>query len=364
MKSPARSAARTLASIRQLCCMDLPEALFIPRFLEALKDWLPVHNAHFYWADPVTLQPANYYGDGFGQMDTVRQYTNRHSQTEIPGLTVAFPSLMRHLHSGTFGCEGPGVQDYLRSEMYGEVMRPFDGRYVLYMVLRDANRQPRGLLSLLRHPSDKAFSARDHGKLLQLEPYLRHAFSVSPVTPPTGECRDAEGMAVLDGQGVPRYQNAEARRLLWMASHESIDADALIHLDASSTTPQLRRLHHRLVGILEGRQTQAPAFTVCNNWGRFVFRGSWLEGPGDKAVGVSITHYIPRKLKAWKGLHRLELAPRQQQVALLYSEGQTLAEIAAGLNISRHTAADYVNVIYERLAITPSREALQEALLS
>jgi DNA-binding CsgD family transcriptional regulator len=366
MKAPVKSAARTLASIRQLCCLNLPEELFMPRFLEALKDWLPVHNSHFYWADPKTLQPSNYCGDGFGQMGVIRQFVNHTSQVDHPGLGVAFPEIMRHSHSGTFGCEGD-VAHYLKSDMYGEVMQPFDGRYVLYLVLRDVNQQPRGLLSLLRHPSDKAFSQTDQQKLLQLEPYLRHAFSASPALAPAHESRDAEGMAVLDKDGLPRYQDAEARRLLWLASHDSTGGEVLIHLNRLGATPQLARLRQRLVSIFEHRDAQAPVFTVRNRWGRFVFRGSWLDGAAsgnEKAIGVTITHYIPRVLKAWKGLHRMELAPRQQQVALLYSEGRTLTEIAAELNISRHTAADYVDVIYARLAITPSREALQEALLN
>lgn len=95
-----------------------------------------------------------------------------------------------------------------------------------------------------------------------------------------------------------------------------------------------------------------------------MFRGSWLQGCADAIVGVRVTHYIPRALKAWKGIHKLELAPRQQQVALLYSEGRTVSEISGDLNISRHTVADYVEVIYNRLAISPTREALQEVLLA
>ncbi|MCY1165133.1 hypothetical protein D9M73_50330 [compost metagenome] len=362
MKRQVKSPARTLASLRQLCCLNLPEELFMPKFLEALQDWLPVHNSHFYWADPKTLQPSNYCGDGFGQMGTIRQFVTYTSQMDHPGLGVAFPAVMRHHRSGTFGCEGE-VQTYLKSDMYGEVMQPFDGRYVLYLVLRDANNQPRGLMSLLRHPSDKPFSHGDHQKLLQLEPYLRHSFSVSPGAASGHEIRDTEGMAILDTHGSLRYQDEAARRLLWMASHERTDTSSLIHLDSQGITPALKRLHQRLVSTFQGHASPPPTLEQRNGWGRFVFRASWLEGSGGASVGVRIFHYIPRRLKLWQSIHKAWLAPRQQEVALLFGEGQSLTDIATTLNISRHTAAEYVDVIYERLGITPSREALQDMLL-
>ncbi|WP_156406324.1 helix-turn-helix transcriptional regulator [Hydrogenophaga sp. Root209] len=149
-----------------------------------------------------------------------------------------------------------------------------------------------------------------------------------------------------------------------MASHDRIDRNALIHLDLHNTTPILRRLHHRLVAVFEGHEAGPSFFECSNGWGRFVFRGSWLAGPGQSAIGIRVRHYIPRALKAWTGLHRLDLAPRQQQVALLFSEGLTVSEISERLGISRHTVPEYVQVIYERLNIAPNREALQNALLS
>ncbi|MDO9405825.1 MAG: helix-turn-helix transcriptional regulator [Polaromonas sp.] len=364
MMGEAKSATRTLASIRQLCCLDLPEELLIPKFLDGLRDWLPSHNSHFYWADPKTLQPVNYYGDGFGKLDTVRRFITHTSQMDHPGLAVAFPEVMRHHTSGTFGCDGPDAPLYLKSDMYGEVMKPFDGRYVLYLVVRNIHGQPRGLLSMLRHPSDKAFSKSDHQKLLQLEPYLRHAFSAAPQQGRAAESRDSQGMAVLSRGGALLFQDDQARRLLYLASQERLGAAGLFHLDAHGLTPELRRLQQRLVGIFDERAASPPVFECSNRWGRFVFRGSWLEGSGERAVGVTVTHHIPRTLRAWQGLHGLDLAPRQQQVALLYSEGKTLADISAELNISRNTVSDHVDVIYKRLDITPSREALQQALLN
>lgn len=358
-----KSGARTLASIRQLCCLNLHEELLVPNLLDALHAWIPADTRHFIWADQKTLMPANYTGDGFTAVDVMQRYFTHNSKIDYPGVAPAFPTLMRTFTSGTFGHGNEGVESYLRSDMYQDVLRPLGGRYMLYMVVRDQNGHPRGHLSLLRRASDRPFGEAERQKLVQLDPYLRHAFSVRALAEPFGESLAAEGMAVLNEDGTLRYQDKAARKLLWMASHEQIDTMALIHLDGRGITPHMRRLHQRLAGVFRGHDVPPPAIEHKNRWGRFLFRASWLEGVGGKAVGVVISHYIPRTLKAWQGLHRLDLAPRQQQVALLFSEGRTLGEIAEALNLTRNTVADYLEVIYRRLGIKPGREALQEVLL-
>lgn len=364
MTSPVRSSARTVASLRQLCSMGLPEALFMAKFLEGTRNWLGADTGHFIWCDHQSLEPVNYSGDGFTDISAVQRFFSHNSKVTYPGVMPAFTDLMRSSASGTLGGGESGARAYLDSDLYQDVMRPCDGRYMLYMVARNIQGSPKGLLALLRSSSDKPFSKADHNKLAQIEPYLRHALSLDNEGASTLDSADHEGLVVLERNGALRYQDSTARKLLWMASHDRIDGGALIHLDPHNSTPQLRRLHHRLVSVFEGRDEGPPFFECRNSWGRFVFRGSWLDGAAQRAVGIRVLHFIPRELKAWTGLHRLDLAPRQQEVALLFSGGLTANEISDQLGISRHTVSEYVQVIYERLAIAPNREALQQALLS
>lgn len=343
--------------------MNLHEELFIPKFLEALRSWIPFGTAHFVWADPETLQPINYTGDGLTAMRAMRDFFTLGS-LNYPGVAPGFPATMRSETIGTFGGNRPETASYLRSGLYNEVLQPLGGRHVLYLVARDSGGQPRGMVSLMRRETGKPYTQSEHAKLMQLEPYLRHALSPRRgLGSAAGESRDDEGMAVLDHSGDLRYADRRALQLMWMASHEHINNNTLFQMDGSGITPQLKQLHRRLACVFEGHDVAPPEFECRNHWGRFVFRGRWLEGPGTPAAGVTVSHYIPLKLKAWQGLHRLALAPRQQQVALLYSEGRTVAEISAELNISRHTVADYLSVIHERLCISPGRGALQAALL-
>ncbi len=334
------------------------------KFLEGARDWLGADTAHFIWCDHQNFEPANYSGDGFTDISLVQRYFSHNSKVAYPGVVPAFTDLMRSSGSGTLGCNEPSAKAYLRSDLYQDVLSPCDARYMLYLVACDVHGSPRGWLSLLRSSTDKPFSSKDHKKLLQIEPYLRYALSGEASTPSGFDSADQEGMVVLDQKGTPLYQDNGARRLLCMASHDRIDLNALIHLDLHNITPHLRRLHRRLVAVFEGQDVGPSVFECRNNWGRFVFRGSWLAGPGQSAIGVRVQHYIPRALKAWAGLHRLDLAPRQQQVALLFSEGLTASQISERLGISRHTVPEYVQLIYERLNIAPNREALQTALLS
>jgi hypothetical protein len=364
MKASAPSSPRTLASIRQLCCLNLSEELFVPKFLDALRSWIPFSSCHFFWADEKTQQPANYSGDGVADMEVLRHFFAHSALIDHPGVAQAFPDAMRTQLLGTFGGDRPETANYLRSDLYHEVMRPLEGRYVLYMVARDSNGHPKGMISLMRHGTGKPYTDSEHARLLQLEPYLRHALtSRGNPAGSASESRDAEGMAVLDHCGTLRYSDRQAAWLMWLASHEHINSHTLFHMDDCGITPQLKQLHRRLTSVFEGQDVAPPVFECRNRWGRFVFRGRWLQGSGERAVGVTVSHYIPRMLKSWQSLHGLGLAPRQQQVALLYSEGHTLAEISAELNISRHTVTDYVAVIHERLGIGPGREALQSALL-
>ncbi|MDO9405824.1 MAG: helix-turn-helix transcriptional regulator [Polaromonas sp.] len=363
MKSAIKPGARTLASIRQLCCLGLPEELFIPRFLDAVRDWVACDTAHFVWADQDTLVPVNYSGDGFSELNALQRYFIHNSRVDYPGLVPTFAEQMRTFSAGSYGGDEPTREAYLRSDVYHEVLHPLGGRYMLYLVPHDMDGRPRGLLVLLRQLSGHAFTQDERRRLMQLEPYLRHGFSVRTSVRDALESLSAQGMAVLDKLGQMRYQDASARRLLWMASHEQIDSQVLIHLDPHGETPLLKRLHRRLVHLFHGHDAPPPSFELRNRWGRFAFRGSWLHGPEEGVVGVTIAHYIPRTLKAWQGLHRLGLAPRQQEVALLFSEGRTLAEISEELYISRNTVADYMDVIYKRLGITPGRESLQGLLL-
>ncbi|WP_421955492.1 helix-turn-helix transcriptional regulator [Polaromonas sp.] len=363
MKGTTRSSSRTLASIRQLCSMGLSQEFFIVKFLEVLRDWVPADTCHFVWADGKTLHPVNYSGDAFSEMRALNRYLTHNALIDAPGLFPAFPQVMRTLTSGLFGCDADNAKIYLGSDFYDEVLHPLDGRYMLYLVARNQNDEPQGLFVLLRSKGGKAFTDADRQKLLQLEPYLRFAFSVNSHRDMDSDNQDGEGMLILNSNGEVSLQDRQARRLFWMASHEQINGKALIHLDSHGLTPQIRRLHQRLVSIFQDRESPPPSFECRNRWGRFVFRCSWLHGQHEQVAGVRITHYIPRILKTWQGLHRLDLAPRQQQVALLYSEERTTTEIASELNISRHTAAEYIDVIYNRLDIPHTRKALQEALL-
>lgn len=334
------------------------------KFLDGIKNWLGADTSHFVWCDPQNLEPVNYSGDGFTDISAVQRFFSYYAKVASSGVMPAFPDLMRTWVGGNVGGNNPRVRAYLESSLYQDVIRPYHGHYMLYMVARDIHGSPKGLLSLLRSSSDKPFSRAEHKKLAQIEPYLRHALSVGNESAEMLDSADHEGMVVLDRNGALRYQDSIARKLLWMASHDRIDGNALIHLDPHNITPQLRRLHQRLVAVFEGRDEGPPFFECRNRWGRFDFRGSWLDGAPERTVGIRIRQYIPRALKAWTGLHRLDLAPRQQEVALLFSEGLKANEISDQLGISRHTVSEYVQVIYERLDIAPNREALQQILLA
>ena len=117
--------------------------------------------------------------------------------------------------------------------------------------------------------------------------------------------------------------------------------------------------------FFRGEAAGPPEFALSNQWGRFVIRGHRLEdaGGGRATLGLTISHFVPRRLRLWQSLRPLGLPPRLQEAALHFADGCTLSELGHRMNIRRNTAVSYVEAVYDRLGVQPSRESLQEFLL-
>jgi DNA-binding CsgD family transcriptional regulator len=366
ISSPKRASsnARVLAGMRQLCSLGLPPDIVVPKLLDALHRWVPAGSNHFIWSDARGL-PNNYYGELSGVERYIGRFFRDFALTANPRLTPPYPEVVRRFDVQTMGIDNAAV--FVESALYREVFRPLDGRFVLNCAVRGRDR-PLGLLTLLRGPSDRPFDATEVESVRSVVPYLRHALDCTPRTGSAGDLAqriDAQGMAVLDERGRILHMDAQARRLMFLATHPQANAESLGDCDPNGVPVCIARMCADLAAILGGRPARPPGFERANNWGRFVFRGNWLAGHGGEPprVGLLIAHYLPRRLRLWQSIQVLELAPRLQEAALHYADGCSLSELAQRMGISRNTAISYVEALYEKLAIPPSKEALQDLLL-
>lgn len=354
---------KALASIRQLCCLGLPPDVVVPKLLQELHAWVPAESNHFTWSDPTGF-PCNYYGELSGVERYIRLFFTEFALVPKPKLSPPYPELVRCSDVLTMGVDNGPV--FLNSPFYFEVFRPMGGRFVLCAAIND-NYRPYGLITLLRNPNTTPFSEADITSIRKLIPYFRHALGSqegSNVALP--QELDSQGMVLLTREGRITHMDGQARRLLYLATHPKTDGATLSHIDSDGMSMRISELCRNLVRIFQSKPAAVPSFEHQNNWGRFSFRGNWMDtttGSREGSIGLVISHFIPRRLKLWQSIREINLSPRLQEVALHYADGRSLSELAKIMGISRNTAIYHVNTLYEKLQISPSKDALTDYLL-
>ena len=156
-------------------------------------------------------------------------------------------------------------------------------------------------------------------------------------------------LIVATSDGRLTSASEAARRLLRMASGASPEADEVVGDEAV-----LRRF---LVSDGKIASIQDDA-VVCNVWGvfRIATRRIYSESAGRQEIGIVITWLRSAVEGSIDRLSRLELSPRQQQVALLIEKGSSVPEIAASLSIKVNTASYHVQAIARKLSARNRRE--------
>lgn len=351
-----------VSSIRQLCCLGLPEETAVPRLLESLHRLADSESNHFIWSDTAS-QPTNYYGEHFYD-STVHAFFSGIAWMSEAGVYPGFAGLVASDAPITAGADNG--REYLNSAIYNEVLKPLDGRFVLSVPVRDA-RRAYGALVMLRAAATSPFDAREIREIADIASFIRHALGDKADAAGAGcDELDCEAFAVLAEDGRLLHIDQDGRRLLFLATHPEASMASREPLDASGMSQRIARVCRELTGIFRGRGGRPPRFENANRWGRFVFRARWLQAVGaarEGRIGLTISHYVPRRLKLWQSIAALELPPRLQQVALEFADGASLNEVADRLGIRRNTAIDYVQNIYARLGIEPDKHALRSYLL-
>jgi DNA-binding CsgD family transcriptional regulator len=354
---------RRLAGIRQLCCLGLPGEIVVPKFLAALHGWLPTDTNHFFWPNEAG-DPCNYYGETPGMENYPQLFMREFAVNPQHAAVPSFKQLVLSGASEPLYLGGEHSPEYRRSAYYNELMRHVGGRYIAAGVIRDRHRDF-GVLSVLRGEDAPGYARSDLARFAEASRHLAFALAAegSGGHANSPQHLDAQGMAILDGAGRIRHMDAEARRLLFLASHPSANAQTLRYVQAIRLPERLAALGGKLAAIFAGYPAGPPEFEHATPWGLFTFRGSWLEGEEGRRIACVVSHYLPKRLKFWRALADLGLPPRQAQAALHFAEGQSLSEIAGAMGVSRHTVIYHIDALYKKLNIEASRTALVERLL-
>jgi DNA-binding CsgD family transcriptional regulator len=352
--------AAAVADIRELCQLGIPGPELMPCVLERLHRLVPSYTSLFDWVDdegrilhyytepPLVPEVARLYFDAF--------YNDREREV-VP----AYSEQIRRGH----GVVNRGAPDraFCRSDFYNLIWRPRGVHQCLEAVVRHRGR-PVGALTLYRAANEPAFDQRDERALASVLPYFAQAVAASPDYRGRYVRSGEAGLLVVDRAGRLSYLSAEGRRLLYMARRAPSDAArGLADAESAALPGALLAWCRDLAHIPAG--ASMPVFAQQSAWGKFVFRGYWLE-PSDaeqRLIAIEIERHLPQSLNIAQTLRSLPLSARQRQLCALLADGLAYAAVAARMNITTHTAISYARLVYEKLGLS-GREELVRMLLA
>jgi DNA-binding CsgD family transcriptional regulator len=355
------------ARLQQLACLDLNGPQLIELVLHELRQLIRFDTSgYFYPGSDGAL-------DAYVEPSPARDLMHTYFDSEVQKSERKVVRRSAHdFHEAVRFERGPqvleqlitvSVDELLRSDFYNLALRPAELFDCLSLVLRTPQGQGIGTLKLYRGSASPRFLANDVAMLARLEPWL--ARILQPGELDAGDSVISESaMALLTPQG----------RMLWT----SPQADALM---AQAFGPRWHRrsaLPAQLEMLLQHLQFAArsghprggtapapPQLDLHNANGWFSLRATLMAAAAGEgqAVGLQITHRVPRVSRLLHALRALGLPQRQHELAYWLARGLPESEIAARMDISANTATYHRRQIYTRLGVQ-NRMELQDYLFA
>ena len=363
----AKSTGRAEGRFKQLCCVGLGGEAVIPALLAELHAIVPSYSNNFFFADAAGL-PANIYDENPGFYDLMPVYKEifyERGDRAVKGLAYSEASATQF---GVYDAAAAMGSDevWARSDIYNAIARPLGYKTdFLRMVIRDGGqKRTLGLVDLYTSPGARSWTAEEKHRLARLEPFFAHALMARGEDDGLLAEGSRSGIIVADEAGRPLHLSAEARRLLFLATHPRNAPGR--SSDGFPTLPEavVRICRNLSRASLGDPAASAPTCHHRNVWGGFRFRAEWLgTRDGSGLIAVSINHEEPLLLRLSRGVNSLPLTRRQAEACLLMANGLSREQIAERLGISRHTAGEHARWVYHRLEVH-NRSELVSLLLS
>lgn len=367
MGKSAVSARRAEAYIRQLCCLGISSETLMPTLLGELHALIPSHGNAFYWADE-NQRLVNGYDENPATRELAPLYLEEFYGQREREVTHSFEQSVRLEHGVVRDTQAITVspREFYRSDFYNLLLRPVGYGRLLRLILRDSGRA-RAMLQIQRPVTGPDFTKEHERRLARLEPFLLHALAqrTSAEGQPLVDSGES-GMVIADRSGQVIEYSAQARRLLYLATHPEYQPYLRRNLPATELPHAVARLCQRLTAIFSAdpHAASAPVAAHRNTWGRFIFRAYWLDSVAEdrRHIAITVTREEPLILRLTRGAWRLPLSRRQAEVAVLLASGRSHEDTAQQLGITRNTVISHSRWIYSKLAVH-DREGLRQALL-
>jgi len=311
--------------------------------LDRLTALIPFDTAFFATVDPATLlytSAVRQHMPAEASPAFLRTEFGAHDVNQLRDLARA-PSPVGWLDDATQG-------DRARSARYREAMAPIGLGDELRVALR-VDGECWGLLCLHRADAIAGFSARDADVLGRLAPHLAAAVRRATVTRDATSdlTADGPGVAVLASDGTVEATTPSAAR--WLDELRALDTPRLRPLPAvvESVVHHLHALHRS--GASDAVMPRARLRAPSGRW--LVVHASALDGDVPGRVAVVIEPAAPAVLASLI-VAAYQFTPRETEVVQFLLGGRARKEIAAALQISRHTVNDYVKAIFDKTGVS------------
>jgi DNA-binding CsgD family transcriptional regulator len=254
------------------------------------------------------------------------------------------------------------ISELVRSDFYNLTLLPAEVFDCLSLVLRTPQGVGLGTLKLYRGAKSLRFGAQDVTMLGRLEPWLARIFQPGEVDTQDSVAHDS-AMLVATPQGRLLWTSPLANQLMALAFGPRWHR-------RSELPPRLQMLLHQLqhashLGSWTGAAPALPQLDLYNASGWFSLRATQMAAAAGEgqAVGIQITHRVPRVAHLLPALRALGLPQRQHELAYWLARGLPEAQIAERMGISANTATYHRRQIYTRLGVQ-NRLELQARLLA
>lgn len=364
-----KSTARAEGRFKQLCTLGLGGEVVMSALLAELHGVLPSECNDFHFANEAGTDSAHFCGESTNfptSLYTEVFYGTR--DAEIKGLAYREVCALQFGVHDAEAALGPDYKTVLgRSDIYNLICVPI-GRPMdfLRLFVRDGGqRKTLGCVDL--HPSvgARAWTPEEKRRLARLEPFFAHALTVHAENDDLLADSGRNGVIIANAAGRPIHVSAEARRLLFLATHPRVAPGVAVSRVPVLPAPVVRICRNLNRASSGDADASAPVYHHRNVWGGFRFRAEWLDGndPASGLIAITVTHQEPLAITLTRNVGRLPLTRRQAEVCVLMATGHSHEKIAERLGISRHTSNEHGRWIYNKLDVH-NRTDLVNKLLS
>ena len=355
------------AKIRQLCSLGLKSNEVMPKLLKLIHQCIPAYANAYCWVDKS--------GNLFDLYDE-RLISHRLLPTYLEDYPVELERQVFDGWASTFHHRNTVDMDRLwkvdrkefkRHSFYNDLFRHIGYHHGLHRPIRK-NGKYHGYFQLHRSSSDGPFSNADCLALDRIARHVEYSISVPSSEPCSGfRVTSGIGLVIVELSGEILHFSGLAERLLLLAGCGKAECRARCHnFSSCSSSPLVKLIIERLLGMATGKDVEQPSFNVVNKWGTFRLIGYFMkpveEGPSAPLAIIEIQHLEPSMLALLEKLEDQKLTDRQKDVSLLIGKGQSYQEIADTLGIAVSTVISHKKDVFRKLEIRHRHELVEQVL--